>query len=129
MRNSQLVKDLPKLAALKRELAAQRRAAKKADTSAAVLKEQIRELSTVDEVREGTALTRLGGFIAAAGDDNKRCANIYLNAHNEKTWGLHTYTDSFGRAGERWHGADFPSEAAAEAVALQWILHGKRPER
>lgn len=128
MRNSQLVKELSKLPALKRELAATRRTASSAIKTAARLEDQIRELSTVDEVRDGLTLTRLGGFIAAAGDDNTRCANIYLNAHNKKTWGLHTYTDSFGRAGERWHGADFPSEAAAEAVALDWIVRGQRPK-
>ena len=75
------------------------------------------------------ALRRDGGWIEALGDDIERCAQIYPNAHNDgATYGLHTYTDPFGRADEQFHEANF-SHAKAEELALAWVVKGVRPPR
>jgi hypothetical protein len=130
MKNADLVKSFPQRAAKRAELAAAKRAITAAAKKAEKLDAELRELDKITEIADGIALRRgEGGWIEAVGDDIRRCAQIYPNAHNSgKTYGLYTYTDSFGRAGERWHGFNF-SKAEAEQLALTWVLRGIRQAR
>lgn len=128
MKNAELVRRLPKLAELRREAAAAQHQTHAAAARATKLAEELAELERVSEVYEGVALTQWDGSIKAAGDEIRRCAAIHPNAHNKgATWILYTYDDPFGRAGERWWGAEWESAAVAKAAALAWILHGTVP--
>ena len=127
MKNADLVRNFPERARKRAELTAAKRSALSSARKVEKLEQELRTLAVITEVVEGIALKRQGGWIEAAGDDIKRCADIYPNAHNGgKTYGLHTYTDAFGRAGERWHGANL-SKAEAEQIAMTWVLKGTRP--
>jgi hypothetical protein len=109
-----------------------RQAAKTALAKAERLDEELEVLDRVTSVSEGIALTGRGGqggWIEALGDDVRRCAEIYPNAHNGgRTFGLYTYTDSFGRQGEQWHGADL-NRAEAQMAAMAWVVRGIRSSR
>lgn len=133
MKNAELLKLHPSLPAKQRELKAAERAIAKATADVYRLTEELRHLEKVSKVRDGIALEVRGGgrnegvWIEALGEDIKRCAAIY--AHNDgAAFGLHTYTDAFGRQGEQWHGADL-TRAEAERQAYEWVLRGVRPPR
>lgn len=127
MRNADIIKRLPRLEALRTEAAAAEREAKAQWARSQALSEEIRELGRVTEVLDGVALQRVGGFVAAAGEEITRCAEVYPNAHNNgRTYGLHTYTDAFGRQGERWWGAGW-ERSAAQAAADTWVVQGIAP--
>ena len=129
MKNADLIRTLPKRTAKRAELTTTKRSLVSSGRKAEKLERELRDLDEVTEIVEGIALARSGGWIQAVGDDIKRCASIYPNAHNGgKTYGLHTYTDAFGRAGEVWHGSNL-SHAQAEQLALAWVLKGTRSER
>jgi hypothetical protein len=130
MRNDEVIAVLPQLAKRQARAAELRKIARSSSEEAQRLEDENWQLEQVTKIIDGIALTyHDNGFIEAVGEDITRCASIYLNAHNQTTYGLHTYTDAFGRAGELWHGADFASEQAANSVALDWIIRGQRPAR
>jgi hypothetical protein len=127
MKNADLVRNFPERIRKRAELTAAKRSALSSARKAEKLEQELRALSVITGVIDGIALKRSRGWIEAVGDDIKRCADIYPNAHNGgKTYGLYTYTDAFGRAGERWHGANL-TRAQAEQIAMTWVLKGTRP--
>jgi hypothetical protein len=129
MRNADIIRALPTRSAKKAELKTVKRSITSARTKVDKLEGLIEVLDEVTEIIDGVAVRRLGTWLEAVGDDIKRAASIYPNAHNNgKTYGIHTYTDAFGHAGERWHGAEF-SRVEADQIALDWVIRGKRPER
>jgi hypothetical protein len=132
MQNAQIIRALPKRTAKHAESSALRREAKAALAKAERLDEELRVLDQVTEVSEGIALLRRGErdrWVEALGDDIRRCAEIYPNAHNGgRTFGLYTYTDPFGRQGEQWHGAGL-SQTEAQMAAMAWVVRGVRPSR
>jgi hypothetical protein len=129
MRNAQLVKAYPTLAAKRADLVRLRAEAKRILTRASALEDEIRELGGITRIRDGVALVAMGDRLEAAGDDIARAAKVYPNARNDgQTWGVYTYTDRFGLLGERWHGADL-SQTEAKRIAETWVVSGGRPER
>jgi hypothetical protein len=127
MKNADLVRNFPERTHKRAELAAVKCSVLSSARLAEKLERDLRELTEITEVVDGIALKRSHGWIQAVGDDIQRCASIYPNAHNGgKTYGLYTYTTVFGRAGERWHGFNF-TRAAAEQLAMTWVLKGTRP--
>lgn len=128
MRNADLVRLLPSLPDLRRTLAERRRALAATVKAIDKLQDQIKELERVSEVRDGVALRVSSGAISAVGDEITRGAQVYLNAHNRRTYGLTTYEDAFGRRDERFHGANF-SRGEAERLAYAWVLRGEAPIR
>jgi len=129
MKNAELIKLYPSLPAKRKQLAALRAQARRVTAAAQALDDEIDELKSVTRIQAGIALSAHDGWLEAVGEDIRRCAEIYPNAHTKgATWGLHTYTDAFGRAGEVWHGADH-SKAAALRLAEAWVIEGMRPPR
>lgn len=65
--------------------------------------------------------------------ENKRAAHIYLNAHNNKTFGLRINEYWAKGNNHRWHGdklcgTKWESYKAAEEAALAWIIDGTLPK-
>lgn len=56
---------------------------------------------------------------------NLRYAKVYMNAHNETTWGLSL---SHIERGDQWLGAHHKSRKPLEAAAVQWVAKGIKAE-
>jgi len=126
MKNAALVSNFEKRKAKRTELAVAKKAAERSYARIAKLEGEVRDLERITKVVDGVALSRRDGWLQAVGDDIRRCAHLYPNARNDgKTYGLYTYTDMFGKAGEKWHGYDL-SKAEAEAKAIAWVVKGVR---
>ena len=129
MKNADLVRAAAEVAKIRTDLAAARRRRESAATQVERLERALRDVERVTRVVDGVALEEHGGWIEALGQEIQRCAQIYPNAHNQgATWGLYTYESSFGRKGERWHGAHLAHDEA-ERLAYEWVLRGVRPTR
>lgn len=69
-----------------------------------------------------------GANIGAIAQDNKRAARIYLNAHNETTYGAHIYDYSLNfhdRSREKWLGADWKSFDKLLETCIKYVALGE----
>lgn len=90
------------------------------------LSERIYYAEMVDEVYKGVALT---GDYDAVGDDILRHARIYLNAHNQTTWGIYFKRWKRFNSGyvDGWGGSDNKEEEVC-LWAKEWIVNGTLPD-
>lgn len=95
------------------------------------LDKKLSEVDRVDFWHKGIPIvvSRFGGeTYTSASTHTKRYAEIYLNAHNNKTFVFITGLDTFGHRGEHYHGAKFKSKSCLVQAALMWITEGKLPK-
>ncbi len=124
--NRQVVSAYRNLPKLKREHKELEKEAAKLQRRLGALGEKIYYAKLVDEIVDGIALT---GNYNAVGDDIQRYADIYLNAHNKKTWGIHfkRWTDDYRVYVDGWGGAD-NTEEEVNKWAKDWIVKGILPD-
>lgn len=132
MNNAQILRALPKIDEKKKRRSEKMAQVKRLARDIEKLEEQIDILEDVNEVYDGVAIKiyKYGHITIKAVDYDSisRCAEVYRNAHNGWTWGLHTYTDTYGRKGKEWHGAQYPDYDEVIKFAKDWVVHGKLPK-
>ena len=131
MNNSQIIRALPKLKEKKKLLSSKRAELCRLVKGIEKLEDQLEILGKVSEIYDGVAINiyTFGAIDIQAVDYEltSRCAQVYQNAHNEWTFGFHTYEDSYGSKGDKWHGAHYPDYDEVIKFAKDWVVHGKLP--
>ena len=126
--NKQVVEDSHRLPELRRELRALEREAIRLDKQVDALAERIDKAEAVDVVFDGVAITEGAGYWHKVVDGYERSFHIYLNAHNQKTYGLSLSYDAGGSGRrETWCGAGWATSEEAKIAGLQWLVHGTMP--
>jgi hypothetical protein len=144
VKNSDIIRDLPKLPFLRHErkrLLAQikdlERQVRGLEKQARQLDDEIKTLEDVSEIFEGVALyindkdysDGLALDVHAVDTTARRYAEVYPNAHSKgKDWGLklRQYGQASGGGSEDWRGCDW-GYAEAVLVAKRWAAHGTKP--
>ena len=131
MNNAQILRALPKVMEKKTCLSEKKAQAERLAKEIDKLEDQLETLRKVTEVYDGVAINiyKFGSIEIQAVDYDltSRCAQIYQNAHNGWTFGLHTYDDLYGRKGDKWHGAHFPDHDEVMKFGKDWVAHGTPP--
>lgn len=131
MNNAQILRALPKIDEKKKRRSEKMVQVKRLAREIEKLEDQLEVLGKVTEVYDGVAINihKFGSIDIQAVDYDltSRSVQVYQNANNGWTWGLHTYEDSYGRKGDRWHGAYYPDYDEVIKFAKDWVVHGKLP--
>jgi hypothetical protein len=135
MTNAELINERHNLARYKREMEKIRTARVKLNERFEKLDRIVRSLSRVDKIIAGVAVTAGGDTrnfsIRTQGDDIRRVAEVYTNAHTKKDYGLmlrdQIYVDRVGQQHKQnWCGVGW-SYRDAVRFATQWVILGVPP--
>ncbi len=90
------------------------------------LQEKLRVASSVSRVYKGVPIsgTHYGWCSRIPTKDGKyRSGRVYLNAHNNRTWGIQLHT-GIGFHDDVFLGAGYPSQEAANDIVLEFLVTG-----
>lgn len=97
----------------------------------ATLTERVEAAEDVSYIHKGVPMEEIGisgrYSIFPVSDTMERYADIYRNAHNNRTWGLNLRHYGYDVGGE-WMGAKWKTKKACVEAAKEWIATGTEPE-
>ena len=132
MKNSQLVRLFPKRSEMEQALKNRQAEARKLQRVVDNIATKLRQLRTVQRVYSGVAVSVWRDDddrfeLKAVGDDIDRWGTAYVNASDNKYWGVNLReSEDFG--GD-FQGANWPSREAAVQAVIDWVVKGKKPTK